>query len=407
MPASIDAYRQASNTFPSTYVVPTGGSGVWTPSGDSSHAVAFSYFMYLLEGERHLLQATLELSTNCVHQGNGNEFAGCPTFLYNNVAPWETTFSIPNTQYSGLGGVKNSSNPRMTGWAMNLFGQAYAVVPDSDVQSGFIKFLSNANGQYLADNLPYFPSDQAALGSWVNAKAFRLIDSPWMQNINCQGIFMNWRLTESANALAFLQAVSGNAPLIQWANGQPYSSTQYRNALVVNPDTTFNGPFLTPTTWLQVSGAHSSAGNIITADAAACIPANGQTFYFLGVDSDAGNANVPTGVAVNTLYYMVNCSGQTFQVAATLGGSPIAISNVTNISLGAVWNQALTPAQNPPQLPQADDYSGISRAALVGAYLASVTGATLTVLNAAQTWMAPVDASSPSLTWVTWRWVAP
>ena len=74
MPTPVYAYfgYYTDGQWADSYVGVSGGMGVWsTQTNDASHAVAYSYFMYLLEGEEYFLEATLDHATYCVHQTPG------------------------------------------------------------------------------------------------------------------------------------------------------------------------------------------------------------------------------------------------------------------------------------------------------------------------------------------------
>ena len=72
---------------------------------------------------------------------------------------------------------------------------------------------------------------------------------------------------------------------------------------------------------------------------------------------------MPTNITAGTLYYMVNVSGSTFQVAASEGGSPVAAGDATNLAFGVTPACYLqTPLSQSYYWPNDDSYHLITMA---------------------------------------------
>ena len=70
----------------------------------------------------------------------------------------------------------------------------------------------------------------------------------------------------------------------------------------------------------NITCSFTDAGDIVTnTGAPSSAPIAGTLVQFTSIIGT-------TGISINTLYYVVNPSGQTFQVALTPGGAPIALT---------------------------------------------------------------------------------
>jgi len=222
MPAAMYAYT--NNLTPVTYDPPKGGIGVWSSvQSRPSHAVAYSYFMYLIEGERHFMQANLELATNAVHQQSGNQYGGEPYYTFHGEEPYQSIFKIPATRYGAICCVADDNN-RATGWGIMLTTYAAAVCPDADVQSRFIRLLQKNQTLFVYNDLKYMPQGMKDIG-WYGAG---LGMSPFSGAIQVQGVATAVRLAEDANALSMLNSCFQNEPLGAFTPGQFYRSDIYR-----------------------------------------------------------------------------------------------------------------------------------------------------------------------------------
>jgi hypothetical protein len=410
MPAPIDAYTQGGLT--SAYVTPLGGTGVWSVGLDSSHAVAYSYGMYLLEGERHFMQATLELATNVAHQTYGNVYGSAPTATYSNITPYQSNLNIPATEYSGIAGGRPNYGDRNVGWAANLLTHAAVVCPDADVQSGFMRLLQKQHAAYQVFNTSFYEPGQLAIGclallSPTSNGQGSWVESPWMSNFCVQGYSLMAIACEDGNAKTVLNNCLQYVALGPWANGQPYRSNDYRQCPVIYTDQPFDAsanPFMSNANVFEQMNI-TVANNIVTLIDSTGLgfnqPTNGDFLYFLTLDCSSNTVSVPAGASEGVKYYVVNATATTFQVATSPGGSPIPLGASSDASIG--WqprNWTVTPAGGSGQpTVYGDSYSAISAAALVMASKAGANAITSTMLTAAQTFLAPVDTSS----WVTWR----
>jgi|GEM_PF-6701358 hypothetical protein len=403
MPAPIDAYTGVcTGQIAATFVPKTGGNGPWSPSGDASHAVAYSYGMYLLEGERHFMQATLDLATNAAHQLNGNSYGGAPQASYYGCAPFQTLLAIPNTQWSGISNARpEARNIRNAGWGMMLAAQAGIVCPDVDVQSGFIKLFRKQHSAYVAWNMGYMEPAQLALGIYSCLPAANYMNSPWEGDFLVLSHSLNAIANEDQNSLTAINNCLQYQAMAPWKSGQGYRSNDYCELVSLRTQTPYNrvtNPLLSLSAQ-QLQSDCSVTSNVITTTEARITPSNGDVVYFSRTNCEILVAALPSGFAEATPYYAVNCSAFKLQLSATPGGPALAIPNGT-YSIGyqpAMWNR--TVASSAVYLPPADSYPSISAAALIMASKAGANAVTSGMVASAQAFVAPINTS----TWVTWR----
>ena len=390
-----------------TYVAPTGGAGVWTTSVDATHAVAYSYFAYLHEGERYFMEAQLDLATNAAHQQNGNVFAAAPNLTWYEVTAQRTALSIPSTRYTGIASMRGANNIRMIGFSHMLLGYASAVVPDADPQRNFIRAFAGNNAHYAKTCLDYTPANVLAIGTFNdrnNSGAW----SPWMQAFSGIGAYTHYNCTEDINAKVQGDHFAKVATAAFLAN-QLYFSATYHALMANKTDSAdpLTNPYRAHGNLLTGPSKLTAASNVFTLDAVAsgiksvAAVRNGDELVFvtLGTAFTTGQV-LPSGYTAGTILYVINASGMTFQLSATVGGSAISYTNGTyyaGMKFAALGDY--TVAQNPPNLPNADDYSPVQRNLLVLANRAGNTAADAASVARADTFLAPVDNSN----WVTWR----
>lgn len=435
MPAPVEAYygSATTSTYLHGYQTPTGGSGVWTPSANTSHASMYCYFLYLLEGERHWLDCLGDLCNNGVQQQNGNSFAGRPTLLYYTYTEYQTTFSIPSTVYSAINNMLSPNNTRATGWALMLNAITAGMYPQYDAlgndtpEQPYFAALNTQNNNYCAQSMLYMPASQLSAGWWIDESGVgQGCVSPWMHAFIGMGAYTNYQMTGDANALAMGNYIANHA--INNANAGLYLTTSYRQQVTPisgtagawNPSTNdyFSGgivPMLnfdcTITTGTNVVATAASPNGTTFQPTGVFGPAiaNGDLLYLAGCNFNLASAGtLPSELTQGTPYYVVNyVSATDFQISASSGGSPISFaSSYTNVFfswIGASLS-AYTLAQNPPYLPAEDSYSPINRCLLAYAKRNGKSGAAA-ALTANQAFLVTVDNDNYSAaTGQFWDW---
>lgn len=323
---------------------------IWSGEMESHHRGAFSYYAYMLTGEFQYLDQMVEVAAMTILCSYTN------TATYNTTSP-VTVSTITNSGFSGerrgvIGSTTYKSGGiftygglvRFAAWSSRDVGQAAGVYPDvcpfgsetrkylrevldqayqeqlayKDARStdwrdsGILTFNADANGglngwcaAYLSESV----CNQVAINPTANGVAFRQYLSKFWKNIydtqaiGAVGAFYALMFDDGGNQVERVQDIA-------------YA---YSNA-------TFT--FSTSTSRCTIGGANGLWS-----------PTNGDMFAFI----DFADSDKPFAAAVNRKrFYAVNCSGQTFQLAETPGGSPITVtSNVVISEWGArIANQS-------------------------------------------------------------------
>lgn len=417
MPTPVDAYS-GTGGLQHGYQTPTGGTGVWSDFGGTSHASTYCYFLYMLEGERHWLECLGDLTSNAVQAQNANNFGATPPPPYYNYTNYRSAFGIPNTTYSAINNMFVPNNTRATGWALCLNAIPVAMYPQYDAlgnttpEQPFFVALNTQNNQYAASALSYMPTSQINAGWYVDEQNDQIepnnsVGSPWMQAFIGMGAYANYQLTGDSNALTFGNYIANHA--INLVNSGIYRSISYRMMFV--PICGSGGAWNASTNDFFPSTANpqlewvcsiTTGTNVVAVTAVIDLGtsftiANGDTFYVSGSTEGGSDSTVPTELTQGTPYYVVNYSSNTdFQLSATISGSPVTFgSNYTGVRFGWIGAQqsAYTVGQNPPWLPNSDSYSAINRCLLCYAKRAAKSGASA-ALATQQTFLGTTDTDN-------------
>lgn len=416
MPPSIDAYQQACQpNIDQTFQPKSGGNGQWTPETQSSHAISYSFMTYLFEGDRATMECCLELATNLCHQQAGTKHSGCPIYFYSDangvpgLKAYTRILNIPPTQYSGLGSSRWVQNFRAQAWDMNISAHAALVVPENDEQSGAIQVLFRQRCVYHAANLPYIAQSQKNQGLWSQWVTSRYCVSPWMGSFIAQVFPYAALAMENQDLTNVVIKCTQFYPIAQWEGDTPYRSEDYRELVLLKVNDDYDpttNAFLPRQKVLKLSfyeltpdrGINVSLGSI-------SMPfTDGDVLYFPRTNEHGDDVPLPQGFEEATPYYAVNSSGLTCQVAASPGGEPIPLHLPDPRKTYAIAYQPQVWKQYPVMTPalftiRADDYSPMSMAALVMTARVPGNAVTQKMLDAAKTFLAPVDFRS----WVTWK----
>lgn len=374
MPAAVHAYCDRGQATPRTdvleqdgWVIPHGGmvsgSTTWTLSSDTSHAVLPCYFAYLLEGERYFLDAMIDLGQNAIQQ----QVTGVVALLGFPGAP--------STEWAGVG-LFYFENTRAVGWAANLISAMAAVIPAADVHSNYLQQVAAVNAKYADNTVDYEPGPNNP-GVWC----YQTVQLLWHDAFISMGAYAAYQRLKDTNWKTAAEFTAG--PSILFAStgyiglAQGYTHVTRKSGGDWNAVT---NPWFSPASprWLFPGNATASISSItdrVTMDSYGYTWANDDrmtpfNYYELG-----GSASVPAELTLGTEYYVVNVSGDTFQLSLTSGGAPINFaSNVSPVAFGVRKAEfQTTPSVNPEDM---DSYAPIHRAVIVNALRNSHPGAT-------------------------------
>lgn len=432
MPVAIhaSAHSVSSPTYKGGYVDPAGGltsgSTVWTLSTDSTHAVSYSYFMYLLEGERHFMLATLDLAMNLMHQRTDTQWGSRSVYPVNLLLGYGSGFGgAPTTQWAGLWPTNASNNIRAVGWAALIMGHAYAIVPDDDVQAACFRKYHDHGMLFLGDSWSYLPQAHKDAGDFYeNLRQTALtvggvtnyiqVQSPWMGAMVALGLYCNYRATRASAALTVGNDVANKA--IGFAEERIGMSAMYHGLGIKKVTALYNAttnphPARDDNYW---HGAQITiASNVITCNRNTywfgLTYTNGDKVIFSGQNPSLNPTPTPPEVNEGQVYYMVNASGDTFQVSATVGGSPIALANYSGtqyiIAVQLQSADVITDMRTQMISGSEDAYAPMSRCVVVLANMLGYAPATTALVDKFQTALATPAADGSS--WATWQFAVP
>jgi hypothetical protein len=438
MPTPVYAYfgYYTDSAMADGYVGAAGGWGVWSnQTNDASHAVAYSYFMYLLEGETYFLDATLDLAAFCTHQtpgGGSTPSAASGYGIRGLLLAGDSAYaslSIPTGIYAALPGIWKPSNGRAVGWSLNELGYT-AISPDNRTETGYLKKWVAQIGDWVGASMQYMPASQKAAGqffpkSWLDGIAGQGQTTPWFTGLGALGAYNCFGLTEDTRFRDMGDMFLG-LPIGLIASGRTYVLDTYRitdrpkeadwaagtneyyppgQVPVANLSGSINDA---PNGWCDADmfeggGQNQSGGwcalqngDQVIISAFGTIPSQlteGTVYYARDVRIDQQN------------YYTINAF---FKLATTPGGTPITFSaNTTHSAIQWTFRfqDSIHPVSvNPPYIIPPDSYAPMMTAAIeMGAQRGANSLLTPTILSASRAFMAPV----PRADWMPWALKAP
>lgn len=323
-----------TNSFDYDYVPPEGGNGVWTPSGDTSHAVAYSGFQWVIEGEEYFNQANLDLmiatSVNLVGDVYGNHRA----LMWSGVGGGFSGFSglgIPTTQWSSL--IDFQQQERSLGWALAILSWAVGFHPAGRIESNFLADFATHQASYMEQSLSYAPASMESCGAWiVREDGF---GSAWMQNFgSMMAVWIKRNLRHQG--WVDLAAQMGNFTVALWDRSNRICSNSYRGWYATKPSgyNVSTNPFIVHHLFEIDCTYDVSANTFLTGtfdtDNANALKDNDKV-YFAGLTTGGSTSTPPGNTAVGTEYFVINRSAPTstttqFQISLTQGGSAVDLT---------------------------------------------------------------------------------
>lgn len=430
MPVAVNAYRDPRTQGGSTdgHVYPDGGTGVWGPSGDSSHAVSYCYFMALVTGDEWLLEAQIDLVQNLAHQS---------IYGYNNFRqlmltgqPQQAGATNPSTDtsyWSGLLGQWMPDNYRATGHSQLIIGQGIGIVPADHVAYSYLQAALAHNGDYIAGSLRNMPPDYVLAGAYYPPSELGLnsIGVPWQGFFQVYSAYICYLLTEDLRWKA-LGDHTANWPIRNAAAGRFYALDQYRTIDKLknaNWGTTNKmipaeqQPFVQITPNLDASGVCTMGSVYWNAVSQNPPPfTNGDMVVFTSETQGGGNGTLPPGATEGQVAYIRDLTNPnatsgnvyatasppytTFKLASTPGGPALTNLTATN-DINLAWlpqSIATFPAaQSYPYIPlNSNAYVPLGLVALFAARQAGNPAATKAMRDAAAAFKASMGPNTYS-----------
>ncbi len=408
LPAPVHAYAGGGAGYTDGFTAPSGGYGVgsstWGPSPTATHAVPYSYFAYLLEGERYFLEATLDLGINVIQQLTGAQGAEATlAFYHNNVALYP---GAPSAKWSGISFHLTYTNPGSTrgmGWAANMLA-GMVIVPDDDVHYRYVKQVLALHAKWAKMSFDLIPA--SGVGTWAPGVG---AVSLWMDNFIGLCFYTAYDRSKDPNWLPVAE-FTALQPIIWGEINRTGHANSYREIHRPSHNTNWNA---TTNDWFQDGGYE-----LITATSidGATDQINAQTRSKLTwtegdevwpSDNDVNllPKTIPTELSV-TKYYVRNPNGNaSFQLAATPGGTVIDFATYSTVTAFGVRCQSAATPGNEENVSVPDSYGPIARAMVVMAKRHNHARATNTVMSRFETYYAGVDwiTGGAGKSWATWN----
>lgn len=407
-----------------------GGTGIWSPSYDASHAVSYCYFAALLTGDEWLLEAQIDLALNLAHQSIYGYHNNIPFMLSGTAQAAAAAAPSSDTRaYTGLLGQWQADNIRSMGCAQTIQGHAWGLIPNDHVAFGYSQVILAHNGDYIAGSLTNMPADYVAAGEYFPPSQlgrFPTLVAAWQFAMICTGAYSTFLMTEDArwkalgdHSLTWTARIAGAGLFYLWDQyktiDQQFASdwsTSNRKLLPENQFYCSINPDLTGGTTLTLNGGifwnsvndpppPFQNGDVLLASKqqqtdlngvmAPQNMADGQRFYLINV-SNPGSAN-------GNVYGPTNPPKVSFQLAATPGGSAVNFgADTTGLNFGWIPASAANylVATTPPYVPGAINYVPIHMAAIMYGRVVGHPAVTTALLNATKAFVQPMALSTYS-----------
>jgi hypothetical protein len=438
MPVPVYAYfgYYTDSAMADSYVGAAGGWGVWSnQTNDASHAVAYSYFMYLFEGEEYFLEAMLSHTTYTAHQapgGGATPSAGTGYGIRGLLLAGDSAYaslSIPTGIYAGLPGIWKPSNGRAICFSINLLGQGGGLIRADHVAYNYMQKWVAHIGDWIGGSLQYMPTSQRAFGAFYPKSWFDGIPGQgrvpvWFMGLIALGSYNAYRLTGDTR-YRDLGDSAANMPIGVFASGRNYMNDQYmvgdrpKASDWVAGTNEYYAPSNIPVFNLTAAVTDHTNG-IIRMDLAEGFGQNQSGGWLTMTNGDkwatsSFSGAFPPELPEGQVFYVrdvtvhvgglpdVNC---TFKLATTPGGSPLTYAaNSTGEFQTQWWPQdAVHPVSvNPPYVIPSDSYAPMQAAAVEMAAACGNVAASASVLSKERTFMSTTDRGA----WMPWALKAP
>lgn len=320
---------------------------LWGSEYEPSHRPAATYYPYVLTGEPQYLDLMVEQATQLILAGppGGTTWkvgagiaGGSPT-----SGSWSGDRDpiINGVTYKGAGMLFSGNLYRVAAWGTRDFCQAAAIYPDVCPKGTALRaYLRDVVGSYFEAINAY---NSAMPASWRAGGLVSFLpndagdtgyESPWALGYLSKSVcHQSMILPDIAGAATFRQHLAKFYSAIH-AVADSTCIASYRMSQWKGDGTRMES---TADLVFGVAGAITTNAGTgrLTATAFTTIT-DGDVFAFTDNSGSVGSPNKPFAEATNnTRFYAVNSSGNTFQLAATVGGPPIPVT--ASVSIGAFF----------------------------------------------------------------------
>ncbi len=356
---------------------PTDTTTLWSGDTNTSHKGSFHYYAYLITGEPQYLDMMKEAAAQnmmltapgTLIRATGDNLTALRVGAYAGFR--DVQVGSGGTIYKGAGVLYTDGGVRIGAWACRDIAQLVAVLPDAPPDGANVKgyFTDVLNSAFSSIN----DLNSQLPTSWQNSGLFSTnantattlttdagLESPWMIHYMHHTACCASRITGLSSAETFRAHL---ANFISSADAQMDIGciTSYRMN-TWRADGTLVDDIADVLFQMSVTLTFNAAANTGTVSGAlgTWTPANGTKMAFSTL---TGHANKPFPEATNgAIFHMVNCSGQTFQLAATPGGSAIDVPTDIVVTTCFIQLQSISPLNDIEGIGE-DYYLGLAHAA--------------------------------------------
>jgi hypothetical protein len=312
-----------------------GGTGSFS-SYDTAHSVNYSGPTAFLEGETYLGEAALSCFLIATVSVNWNALGCDRGLLYYDAVARRTAQSIPTAAGNYYGTNPDvTTQDRAMAWSLNLLNATWCLAADDRTETPWLKNMILNLDNLLSDSYGYYPAEHRDKGIAFFRLQYQGLISPWMNNWQGMAAYQLARTCDflpdnarNMNGIEETALLAARFVIKQFANS-PYSIGHYHHmwgtdaaGLQPVPDDEWPGEYLVTFTG-SIGTATPPVGMSWT---------KGDKLRIMPFNANFAAQAIPSGLAQGTLYYLVNVSGNTFQLSRADGGSPIVIADQSNVS---------------------------------------------------------------------------
>lgn len=326
LPASTTTLFWNNGNNGSGWTIPGGYYGNWTQGPvqlDTSHMPSFSAYPYIATGEPQYQDLNKEAALGVIivkQSGLGN---------------YARDYTTNGHNYYGIAPA-GGRTLRESAWSLRDIVWAAALAPDNDPDGSQYSQYQRA---FAANQATYMVDYTSTLSAWAQTNGFWYPQAAngggskkcsWQDSYLGNTIALHACALEDTNAFTMLTHVCTWQAYLRNTTGSTFNGTTYHELSCSNANEEGGYPLITDFDHWGASPQNSgglswnSGTQLFTWTTPNWTPTNGDKILF------NQTAYLPGGFSTMTPYYAVSTSGNTFKLSATVGGSPITITNTAN-----------------------------------------------------------------------------
>lgn len=153
---------------------------------DASHAVNYSGYRWIVDGDDDFLQCMFDASIYCVGQVPQDIYGSKPHLMQKNQGSWDTAYTIPSGQWTSIPQIGGGVQDRAAGWATLLLAMAAGLCPEDYMEWNWWDDFSTHCADYKTQSLAQFDSAMTDLGAMPHYTG-GFIYGPWQQAFQALG----------------------------------------------------------------------------------------------------------------------------------------------------------------------------------------------------------------------------